>query len=1144
MKRVFVFIFLTISLLAGGLEGFTKLVLKDKNGDGVLDSSNYCLIFKENDLSQVALAAEIAYRLGFEAGEYVDLLGRGKRKIVIRYNENLPPGVGVVKLKGKDIYFEGKDKDGLMATREFLWRFPYVWKTSKFVGKTWENVKQEIENIFKNKNIKVNLELIEVRLRGMTAPYKSTYLEKGEVAEAIFRVKSGSLRKIKVFLENLERERTQGRDAFTLNYPYIEKLSFVDRAGRKVSMKRWGAPEEFFRPSYGIFPKARVKRTPPPISKLFATPVAVILEKGAGKGAVAFAFRAGLEAKEARFPLIYFDEKYIPEDRSIVVIGKGKLSEKHMLSEETRNFCFEKGKKFWFLKPECAEEFSSTFLFPALTKEKNLFYLRFFLEKLRFWIPAEAQRILAKEAPGEPFISGEIYGKKLVYKKVLNGPDEVQRLKNIIKGVKYTKLVAYVSETPERRKALEKELGPAAKIRSAYKTGFFWITEEVIPRIKDADRIVIHVRRVKPGRLEEITSSPKQFLYELYPVDEIINKRTGIPVDKIEFKMEEAGPLYVVEAYRKGKLTGKFSLNPPILWTPFPRVEGWVFAKNGEKPVISRRLKTDPELAWEFYRGEFLPWLKKFILEKTDNNPIWNKQPFFSFIEINFDAPEPDFPLGLDYEMVSSTEALHDELYFYTLYFVSRLLKPAKKGGSLRWNLYPGAIIPLIRTSKKGFRFEVKVFDYRKPGVYRKKKAVAKFYPSGKVKYEIMGWEKGRLWVELKFDKEDDFILYSRAFSRIKETKFPEELVLTLRYKDTEKTYRVHGKLSAINCKGKIKSWDQPLSPEKAECLASQFKYSYPIAESFKGRRVYIIEKVSATGPRYSALHFVREKPTIVFNARQHANEVSSTSYLLRFLLGEKVSKEINLIANPVENPDGTAIAIMMMRRENPLHSLHAGRYNALGTDLGFHLKEFSPYAPVGFARLKVLNRWKPDIFLNLHGYPSHEWVHQFTGYLPFPYRNYWIPRGHFFYFSSSENPVHEKYSRKSMDVLDFVTKYLSSDRKINDFNKRLYDRYTRWARRWNPHAFKMVYKNNYNVYWKSGRSISFKVSPDSTFASEVPEYMDETARGKLLKYLMHCGDQYIKAHVKYLLTHRQKPFYVFQEGRTEIKLNKLRKRW
>ena len=1143
MKKFLFFILLVSLAWAGGLENFFNLILKDKNGDGIFDSSAYSIVLDENDLYQLEVATEIAYRLGFESGEYIQLFAPGKRKIIIKRNRNLPSGIGQIRIEKGNIYIEGNDNLGLLATREFLWRFPYVWKTSKYVGKTWENVKYEIEDIFKNNNIKTSIELVEVKIRGKSLPFSSTYLEKGEVVEAIFKVK-GNLKKLKNFIKKLEESRKKGEDSYILNFPYIEKLIFVNDRGEKVVLKRWGGPEEFFRPSYGNFLKKKKKGKPPEVTKLLNSPIAIVLEKGAGKGAVAFAFRAGLEATEAHFPVAFLSDNNIPPSRAVVVIGKGKLFETHILKEPSRGLCIEKGEKYWYLSPKCAGEFSESFLFPAFNKDKNLYFSKFFLEKLRFWIPQEAQEVLAKGTTGEPYIAGKIYGKHLIYRKEIKAETEVEQLKKAISGINYTKLIAYLSEPPEVRKSIEKELGPRAKIRSSYKAGFFWIKEEVIPYIKGTDRIIIHVKKTVPGKFEEISSSPDQFLYELYPIDDVISRETKIPVKNISFVLEEDGPLYRVEVFRKGEKFKEFILDPPIVKSPFPRVEARVLAWQRNKQVLSKRIKTEPEIAWEFYREKFLPWLKKFILKKTGGKPTWDKQPFFSYIEINFQASEPDFPLGIDYEIISSTEALHDELYFYTLYYISRLLKPAEDGGGIRAHLYPGAIIPLIRSSRQGFKFEIKVYDYRKPGVYRKEKAIAKFYPMGKVNYEILGLDKERLWAELKFEKEDDFILYSRAFSRINKMKFPVDLILTLKYKDIKKTYSIHGKLPEFKCTGGVRNWSEPIPPEDAECQVSFMKYSYPVAESFLGRRIFVVEKVTATTPRYSASHFMREKPAIVFNARQHANEVSSTTYLLDYLLSKKLPESINFIANPMENPDGAAIAIMMIKKENPLHSLHAGRYNALGTDIGFHLKEFSPYAPEGYVRPYMLSRWMPDIHLNLHGYPSHEWVHQFTGYLPFPYRNYWIPRGHFFYFSSQENPINITFSNTSLKILKFVTTQLSRDKKINYLNKIFYNRYFRWANRWNPHAFKMEIENNYNVYWKTGRRIGFKTSPFSTLVSEVPEYIDETARGKLLDYLKHCGEKYIKAHADYLIKNRKKPDYIFNETSFEIKVNKYRKRW
>ena len=39
----------------------------------------------------------------------------------------------------------------------------------------------------------------------------------------------------------------------------------------------------------------------------------------------------------------------------------------------------------------------------------------------------------------------------------------------------------------------------------------------------------------------------------------------------------------------------------------------------------------------------------------------------------------------------------------------------------------------------------------------------------------------------------------------------------------------------------------------------------------------------------------------------------------------------------------------------------------------------------------RVWREWLPDIYLNPHGYPSHEWVQQFAGYVPPGFRSYLV---------------------------------------------------------------------------------------------------------------------------------------------------------
>ena len=62
-------------------------------------------------------------------------------------------------------------------------------------------------------------------------------------------------------------------------------------------------------------------------------------------------------------------------------------------------------------------------------------------------------------------------------------------------------------------------------------------------------------------------------------------------------------------------------------------------------------------------------------------------------------------------------------------------------------------------------------------------------------------------------------------------------------------------------------------------------------------------------------------KPTIFITGRQHANEVSSTSHILRLaeLLGSdpqytEILKKVNVILHPVENPDGAEMAYELQK--------------------------------------------------------------------------------------------------------------------------------------------------------------------------------------------------------------------------------------
>src|SRR5262249_10582360 len=117
---------------------------------------------------------------------------------------------------------------------------------------------------------------------------------------------------------------------------------------------------------------------------------------------------------------------------------------------------------------------------------------------------------------------------------------------------------------------------------------------------------------------------------------------------------------------------------------------------------------------------------------------------------------------------------------------------------------------------------------------------------------------------------------------------------------------------------GEIVQWETPIPPAEAYgALAkmSTFKEAnvYKVGESYLGQDVWAMDLM----PPIEAWHWSQAKattlkPTVVYSARQHANEVSSTSHTLRLAellltdpsYREKL-KKVNVVFHPITNPDG-----------------------------------------------------------------------------------------------------------------------------------------------------------------------------------------------------------------------------------------------
>jgi hypothetical protein len=284
---------------------------------------------------------------------------------------------------------------------------------------------------------------------------------------------------------------------------------------------------------------------------------------------------------------------------------------------------------------------------------------------------------------------------------------------------------------------------------------------------------------------------------------------------------------------------------------------------------------------------------------------------------------------------------------------------------------------------------------------------------------------------------------------------------------------------------------------------------------------------------------------------RQHANEVSSTNYLLKFAelmardaaTGEAL-KKTNIVIQPMENPDGAELAYELHEIE-PFHSLHAGRYGSLGVDIGAQGGGRRPLLPEALVRSDLSDRWHPDIFLNLHGYPSHEWVQPFSNYTPYLFRDYWIPKGWFTYFRALRLPLYEKWKSAGEELMEFIIRELRADGRISESNRKFYDRYERWAGRWGPHTNPLELYGDVNIFARRRSSSESRLSQrtQTTYIEETPELMDETATGDWLDFLCDQGLAYLRAHVRYLLQAEFPLVRLEEESRNRVRISLLRGR-
>lgn len=338
--------------------------------------------------------------------------------------------------------------------------------------------------------------------------------------------------------------------------------------------------------------------------------------------------------------------------------------------------------------------------------------------------------------------------------------------------------------------------------------------------------------------------------------------------------------------------------------------------------------------------------------------------------------------------------------------------------------------------------------------------------------------------------------------------------------------------------------WSEPIAPQQnGEILARLAKFPgvkvYWMGRSYLGENIWAADIME---PSPAELRSQAKEETlkagIVYSGRQHANEVSSTSHVLRLAEDlvrdpgtREALKKVNVVIHPIDNPDGANLSIDLMHID-PEFLVHPGYHGALTADVQTGLWDADPVYPESRTRRQLWEEWLPDAFINPHGYPSHEWVQPFSGYAAWMIRRqgvesgrtWWIPRGWFTslgYLSGADYP-HNK------DIA-----YELRERIADNFNKvpgamelenRMNGRYDRYGVPWEPRSFQeqiykgvRIYMSLKGVRTAPGGEGFMARFPKVTWDEGYTEAPDETAHQDYLRLLASMGLAYDQAHLNYL---------------------------
>lgn len=785
-------------------------------------------------------------------------------------------------------------------------------------------------------------------------------------------------------------------------------------------------------------------------------------------------------------------------------------------------------------------------------------------------------------------------------------------------------IFAGISEAPEVRRQLEAEIErrlfeatgdirAEVTILSAYKQGYSWLAEEVLPRLIDAraDEVIIRVRRHGPPPNWPIGTmlTPTRWLHEIYPVDALICETLRLAPAAVRFEIvDQSADTYEIVALRSGEISLRESFTPRCVTRPlidhlpdYERVQvttGWIDVRIDSELIHSGRIVTDSERFWDHYQSVTLPGLADYLMQLCGGRPDPGDAPFFGELRVEVALSEPDYRLGIGEEVISAIDALHEEIYLATRRFFE-ILGQFRVGAPLT---HVGRIIPVVRAVPPGAeqycRIRFSPFAAPFPTIRFGGKDVApdqrllrRTLATPRV-IECAADKSGLQSLTLSIDCDDRLdslqslrnATYapgpSAGLSGISQRQLvvqAEALHLLAQdglYADDLSLDGVHRvefratgdkpALTGIDLFRRrqkafsIEEWAMPtpfdpevdcvcpVVPSRADSILAWMNgfpqaHVYRVGESYLGKPIWALDLAAPiVGQYFSRLKRSITKPTVMITARQHANEVSSTSHALQLpyliLTREEhgaLLNDLNFVVHPIHNRDGAEL-VAELSALSPNLMLHAGYFGALGIDVGHGHPGDHPIMPESRVRPRLWDLALPDVVLNPHGQPAHEWVMPFSEYVGWGIsrtnvvRQFWAPRPWFIpdaNFLRGEN--YAGHRQAVYEILRRIRNAQDGDAQLRDASQAAADRYRRYTVDVDPTRFQFPGGLGTPIYFWDPLGTDVGAAshihhwmnhyPDVTIWQGVIEAPDEPCSGEALSLLCRRGLKWMLAVAGYL---------------------------